>query len=283
MIIGRVGFNVLTILIMWSWVGNNFNGVLEMKIGKFRMFRKLLRLWLWSILKRGWYLPEISEIIVDELHELMNSNKLPLLLDLRDLVEFYGNGQYKFEKMGHIPNSKWIRLMELSTHLEELQEFKDKEIVTICQGGGMSLVAVEILVDAGFQDVKSLKGGIKQWYKKGYPLIRTSEEKLPIEKIKFGTFDEGSKVIEEKHSLYEKYTGDVHFTVDARNLLCPLPVMKSKKSLKTLEIGQVLEILTTDPGSKKDIPAWAHVTGQELLISEDRGSKEFRFLVKRIK
>ena len=147
----------------------------------------------------------------------------------------------------------------------------------------MSLVAVEIMVDAGFEDVRSLRGGIKQWHKKGYPLIKTTEEKLPIEEIKIGTFDERSKTIEEKHPLYEKYIGEVHYTLDARNLLCPLPVMKSKKSLNTLEIGQVLEILTTDPGSKKDIPAWTHVTGQELLISEDRGPKEFRFLVKRMK
>lgn len=247
------------------------------------MFRKLLRLWLWSILKRGWFLPEISEITVDELNDRLNSNNSPLILDLRDLVEFHGNGQYKFEKFGHIPNSKWIRLMELSAYLEELQEFKDREIVTICQGGGMSLVAVEIMVDAGFEDVKSLKGGIKQWHKKGYPLIRTTEENLPIEEIKLGSFDKSPKIIEEKLPLYEKYSGEVHSTVDARGLFCPQPILRSKKTLKTLELGQVLEILTTDPGSKKDIPAWVHVTGQELLISEDHGPKEFRFLVKRMK
>ena len=50
-----------------------------------------------------------------------------------------------------------------------------------------------------------------------------------------------------------------------------------------MKIGQVLEILTTDPGSKRDIPAWAHVTGQELLVSEESSPKEFRFLVKRMK
>lgn len=247
------------------------------------MFLKILRLWLWSIIKRGWYLPEVSEITVDEVYDRLNSNSLPLLLDLRDLVEFYGNGEYKYEKYGHIPNSKWIRLMEVSSHLEELQEFKDKEIVTICQGGGMSLVAVEIMINADFQDVKSLKGGIKQWYKKGYPLIKTTEEKLPIEEIKLGSFDDSPKIIEEKLPLYEEYSGEVHHTVDARGLYCPQPVLKSKKKLKTLNVGQVLEILTTDPGSKRDIPAWANVTGQQLLISEERGSKEFRFLVKRLK
>ncbi len=57
----------------------------------------------------------------------------------------------------------------------------------------------------------------------------------------------------------------------------------SKKALNDLQIEQVLEILTTDPGSLADIPSWAHVTGQQLLTSEERGPKDFRFLVKRMK
>jgi tRNA 2-thiouridine synthesizing protein A len=173
--------------------------------------------------------------------------------------------------------------MELSSHLDDLEEFNDKEIVTICQGGGMSLVAVQIMIEAGFTDVKSLKSGIKGWKKKGYPLLKSNAVELPPDEIKLGSFSSSSTVIEEKLPLYEKYSGDVHYTVDARGLFCPQPVIKSKKALRALEIGQVLEILTTDPGSKKDIPAWAHVTGQELLISEERGSQEFRFLVKRVK
>ena len=76
---------------------------------------------------------------------------------------------------------------------------------------------------------------------------------------------------------------DVHQTLDAQNLSCPMPVLKSNKALKTLEIGQVLEILASDPGSKTDIPAWSRTTGQELLVSEERGSRDFRFLVKRLK
>lgn len=239
-----------------------------------------MRLWLWSIIKRGWYLPEIAEITNEEVYNRLNSNSL-ILLDLRDLVEFYGNGEYKYEKYGHIPNSKWIRLMELSSHLEELQEFKDKEIVTICQGGGMSLVAVQIMIDAGFTDVKSLKGGIKGYKKKGYPLIRTTEDKLPLDEITLVSLDP-SRIIEEELPIDEKYEGEVHYTLDARGLVCPQPILKSKKKLKTMKMGQVLEILTTDPGSKRDIPAWAHVTGQELLVSEEYDPKEFRFLVKRM-
>ncbi|MHA2299110.1 MAG: sulfurtransferase TusA family protein [Candidatus Hodarchaeales archaeon] len=75
----------------------------------------------------------------------------------------------------------------------------------------------------------------------------------------------------------------VNKTLDARKLACPMPVLKSRKAIKKIKINQVLEILTTDPGSKNDIPAWAQVTGQELISTEDRSPTEFRFLVRRLK
>ena len=76
---------------------------------------------------------------------------------------------------------------------------------------------------------------------------------------------------------------EVLSTLDARNLSCPMPVLKSKKALKAIEINQILEILATDPGSMADIPAWSRTTGQELISSEELGPKNFRFLVKRLK
>ena len=78
------------------------------------------------------------------------------------------------------------------------------------------------------------------------------------------------------------HTMKVHKTLDARGLSCPMPILKSRQAIKKLRINQVLEILTTDPGSKKDIPIWATATGQELISFEELG-KDFRFLVKRVK
>lgn len=75
----------------------------------------------------------------------------------------------------------------------------------------------------------------------------------------------------------------VNKTVDARGLNCPMPITKSMQAIKKIRVGQVLEILTTDPGSKKDIPLWAKVTKQELLSFEELGPESFRFLVKRQK
>jgi tRNA 2-thiouridine synthesizing protein A len=274
-VLAEAGFNNVKSLHggldLWRQKGYPTTTTKEMKISKRKMFFKMMRLWLWTIRKRKWYLPEAAEITVDELFERLNSNQAPLLIDLRDRAEFYGTGEYKYEKYGHIQDSKWIPLMDLSSHFEDLP--KDEELVTICQGGGMSLVAVEIMVDADFEDVKSLNGGIKKWHKKGYPLIIEAAQDIKPT----------SQIIERKPSLDEKYLGEIHYTVDARGLSCPRPILMSKKALNSLKTGQVLEILTTDPGSLRDIPAWTHVTGQELLVSEESGPKDFRFLVKRMK
>ena len=75
----------------------------------------------------------------------------------------------------------------------------------------------------------------------------------------------------------------VNKTVDARGLVCPMPITKSMQAIKKIRVGQVLEILTTDPGSKRDIPIWAKVTKQELLSTEELDPESFRFLVKRKK
>ena len=75
----------------------------------------------------------------------------------------------------------------------------------------------------------------------------------------------------------------VHKTLDAWGLSCPMPILKSRIAIKKLGINQVLEILTSDPGSLADIPTWARATGQELISSEERGPKNYRFLVKRLK
>ena len=109
---------------------------------------------------------EWSEITVDELFDRVNSDQPPLLIDVRSPAEFDGG-------YGHLPNALSIPVLELESNFEELEPFKEKEIVTMCPGGGMSLVAVEILEKAGFKDVKSLKGGTDLWHKSGYPTTKS--------------------------------------------------------------------------------------------------------------
>ena len=254
----------------------------EIKISKFRMVLKFAKLFLFSIVRTKWFIPGVSEITVDELNDRINSNVAPIIVDTRDRVEFYG-AEGSWRKYGYIKNSRSIPIMQLTANLKNLSSFIDDEIVTICPGGGMSLIAAEIMVKAGFKDVKSLKRGIDEWDRKGYPTTTEIDPNYPLEEFE-PTFSKGTtKKSKEKQPLDEKYVGEIHKTIDARNLSCPKPVMMSKKTLGKMEIGQVLEVLTTDPGSKRDIPAWAHVTSQELISVEENNSKEFRFLVKRLK
>ena len=70
--------------------------------------------------------------------------------------------------------------------------------------------------------------------------------------------------------------------IDTTGLSCPLPVLKSKKALKGLEVGKILKIISSDAGSKKDIPAWSRVTGQELIEESEEGGK-YIFFVKKLK
>jgi len=56
-------------------------------------------------------------------------------------------------------------------------------------------------------------------------------------------------------------------TLDARGLNCPLPILKAKKALNEIEVGCVLEIMATDPGSIKDFEAFCEQTQNTLLSS----------------
>ncbi len=68
--------------------------------------------------------------------------------------------------------------------------------------------------------------------------------------------------------------------LDAKGLNCPLPILKAKKTLKGMESGQVLEILSTDPGSVADFAAFCNQTGNELLASSTEGDV-YKFEIKK--
>ena len=70
--------------------------------------------------------------------------------------------------------------------------------------------------------------------------------------------------------------------LDCKGLSCPLPVIKTKKTIDGMQIGQILEMVATDPGSVSDMKAWSHRTGQELVDQkQDNGS--FIFFIKKVK
>ena len=72
---------------------------------------------------------------------------------------------------------------------------------------------------------------------------------------------------------------DAH--VDARGLSCPLPILRAKKALATLQSGQVLRVEATDPGSKQGFSAFARQTGNALLAQVDDGDVTVFYLRRR--
>jgi len=68
--------------------------------------------------------------------------------------------------------------------------------------------------------------------------------------------------------------------LDARGLNCPLPILRTKKSLNEMASGQVLRVLATDPGSVRDFQAFSRQTGHELL-SATAEQGQFVFVLKK--
>jgi len=63
--------------------------------------------------------------------------------------------------------------------------------------------------------------------------------------------------------------------LDARGLLCPIPVIRTQDRVKQLAPGMMLDVLATDPGVLHDIPAWCRVHGHEVLETA-KGDREIR-------
>ena len=60
--------------------------------------------------------------------------------------------------------------------------------------------------------------------------------------------------------------------LDTTGLNCPLPILKAKKALSDMSSGQLLQVISTDPGAWRDFPAFAKQTGHTLLSSEKRAT-----------
>jgi tRNA 2-thiouridine synthesizing protein A len=69
-------------------------------------------------------------------------------------------------------------------------------------------------------------------------------------------------------------------TFDALGMLCPIPILKTAQEIKKIGMGQVLEVLSDDEGSREDFPAWCDQTGNELLGTEEDGDT-LKFYIRR--
>jgi len=83
-------------------------------------------------------------------------------------------------------------------------------------------------------------------------------------------------------SVTELSTIQAHKTVDARGTSCPGPILAAKKGIVDVKVGEIMAVLATDSGTKKDLPAWAKKMGHDYLgVLEEQGY--FKLFVKRLK
>lgn len=69
-------------------------------------------------------------------------------------------------------------------------------------------------------------------------------------------------------------------TIDTSGQCCPVPMIETNRAVKTMQPGEVLEVISTDVGSRMDIPAWCERTGHVLLRVEKEG-RTYRYFVRK--
>ena len=63
------------------------------------------------------------------------------------------------------------------------------------------------------------------------------------------------------------------YQLDARNTLCPMPVIKTQDRVNELQSGDILEVTCTDPGALSDIPAWCRINGHTVLGTKEKNEE----------
>jgi rhodanese-related sulfurtransferase len=103
-----------------------------------------------------------QKVSVLQATQLINRGKV-LVLDVREPAAFAN---------GHLPDAKNIPLKELSNRMGELDKFKAKSVITVCQSGTQSAKAAAQLRKAGFSEAVSLDGGITAWQAQSMPVVK---------------------------------------------------------------------------------------------------------------
>ena len=112
------------------------------------------------------YAGDYKRITVQEAYRIKQTTKEKILfLDVRTPEEFTG-------MKGHVKGSVLIPVQILDQKLDLIKEYKDKEVLIICNSGNRSRTASVILLRAGFQKIKDIDGGITAWNRAGFPSVR---------------------------------------------------------------------------------------------------------------
>lgn len=179
------------------------------------------------------------------------------LIDVRTAEEF---------ELGSIPGARHIDLNELRERLDEVT--RDKPVVLFCQVGLRGYLAWRILQQAGFSEIFNLSGGYKTWAwaveKQSNPDIFDYED---IKRRAPGDIPRAPSSC----SLAVSVAGQRH-RLDASGLQCPGPILKTYKAMAALNVGDELEVISTDAAFGRDIRSWSHKTGHALLdVKSEKG------------
>ena len=66
-----------------------------------------------------------------------------------------------------------------------------------------------------------------------------------------------------------------NYFLDAKRMLCPMPVIRTQDKIKTLAPGDILEVVCTDPGALNDIPAWCRINGHKVVETKTTDDEVF--------
>ncbi len=113
---------------------------------------------LWPVLQRRG-----EKVSILQATQMLNQGKT-IIVDVRDAAEFAA---------GYVRDAKNIPLKELPQRVAELEKFKSKAVVVMCQEGMRSSKATTQLKKAGFNEVYSLSGGLTAWQAQGLPTVKT--------------------------------------------------------------------------------------------------------------
>lgn len=104
---------------------------------------------------------------ITNLKQRMDEGEDILLLDVRTIEDYDG-------EQGHIAGSTLLPLEELEQRIDEINDYYEKTVVTICRTDRKSAKAAQLLAEKGFADVHVAKMGMTDWIKNDYPVVKNS-------------------------------------------------------------------------------------------------------------
>ncbi|MTI49737.1 MAG: pyridine nucleotide-disulfide oxidoreductase [Firmicutes bacterium] len=208
---------------------------------------------------------DMDVILWNEFESIDKKNTI--ILDVREPIE---------RELGHVEGSVNIPVDELRDRLNELD--KDKLIIPYCAIGLRAYIATRILKQNGFKKVKNFSGGYTT-----YSCVFCQDDDLDkcggVQCNPEASFNDDGEPEVVDTSLENEVTGET-VKLNACGLQCPGPIMQVYEKMKTLNVGDILEVTATDPGFVYDIKAWSNRTGNTLLKTEKR-ENEFAAFIKK--